>query len=78
MKFNFDKIKKVGILIIVLWLLAEVFIISPIAVSIGEDVAKNIGDSSTVLEKIFINMSSFSSVTKLGKYFVSGKFTAPS
>ena len=74
MKFNFDKIKKVGILIAILWLLSEIFIISPIAVSIGEDVAKNIGDSSTILEKIFINMSSFSSVTKLGKYFVSGKF----
>mgnify|MGYP000973050359 CR=1 FL=1 len=56
MKFNFDKIKKVGILIAILWLLSEIFIISPIAVSIGEDAAKNIGDLSTILEKIFINM----------------------
>ena len=74
MKFNFDKIKKVCILIFILWILAEIFLVSPIAVSIGEDVVKVVGDNRTVLERLFVNISSLGTITKLGQYFVSGKF----
>ena len=49
MKFNSDKIKKIVILILILWILTEIFLISPIAVSVGENAVKSVGDSTTVL-----------------------------
>ena len=73
-KFNFDKIKKVGIIILILWILTEIFLISPISVSVGEDTVKSVEDTTTVLERLFVNISSFNTITKLGKYFTSGKF----
>ena len=73
-KFNFDKIKKVGIIILILWFLTEIFLISPISVSVGEDTVKSVEDTTTVLERLFVNISSFNTITKLGKYFTSGKF----
>lgn len=74
MKFNSDKIKKIVILILILWILTEIFLISPIAVSVGENAVKSVGDSTTVLERLFVNISSLGTITKLGKYFISGKF----
>ena len=74
MKFNSDKIKKIVILILILWILTEIFLISPIAVSVGENAVKSAGDSTTVLERLFVNISSLGTITKLGQYFISGKF----
>ena len=44
MKFNSDKIKKIVILILILWILTEIFLISPIAVSVGENAVKSAGE----------------------------------
>ena len=74
MKGLLYKNKVTIIIIFLLWIFSEIFLVSPIVISIGENKINGVVNISGVIESFFKNVSSLSSISKLGNYAGIGKF----